>query len=82
MGVCDANGQWVSVNNAGEDIMKGKTQVELYHGEGSFLKVYPRAVSRGYPEGYLNFVIYSKPSLLQYNNHHTGVEQEAESSLI
>jgi hypothetical protein len=29
--------------------MKGKTEVEMYHGEGSFLKIYPRDVSRSYP---------------------------------
>jgi hypothetical protein len=29
--------------------MKGKTEVEMYHGEGSILKVYARDVTRSYP---------------------------------
>lgn len=42
LGLCDSNGEWVTENKAGENFMKGKTEVEMYHGEGSFLKVYPR----------------------------------------
>lgn len=53
--------------------MKGKTEVEMYHGEGSFLKVYPREISRHFPEGKLNFVVYSKPSLLQFSNNVSNV---------
>jgi len=55
--------------------MKGKTEVELYHGEGSFLKVYPREVSRGYPEGKINFVIYAKPSVLQFTSNNSSLEK-------
>jgi hypothetical protein len=62
--------------------MKGKTEVEMYHGEGSFLKIYPRDVSRSYPEGKINFVIYSKPSLVQFSSSSSGVEKTVESSLI
>jgi hypothetical protein len=62
--------------------MKGKTEIEMYHGEGSFLKVYPREVSRHYPEGRLNFVVYAKPSVLQFRSNDSSLEQEVDSSLI
>jgi len=62
--------------------MKGKTEVELYHGEAAFLKVYPRDVSRSYPEGKINFVLYSKPSLIQFSSSSSGVEQVVDSNLI
>ena len=48
--------------------MKGKTEIEMYHGEGSFLKIYPREVSRTFTGGKLNFVVYAKPSLLKFTN--------------
>lgn len=47
--------------------MKGKTEVELYKGEASFAKIYAREVSRVYPEGKINLVIYSKPTTLLYS---------------
>jgi len=53
--------------------MKGKTEVEMYHGEGSFLKVYPREVSRAYAGGVLNFVVYAKPSLLKFSSNSSGL---------
>lgn len=53
--------------------MKGKTEVEMYHGEGAFLKVYPREISRHYPEGKLSFVVYSKPSILKFSNNASSV---------
>ena len=62
--------------------MKGKTEMELYHGEGSFLKIYPREVSRPYPEGKLNFVIYAKPSVLQFTSNSSSLEKEVDSNLI
>lgn len=46
--------------------MKGKTEVELYKGEASLVKLYARDVSRIYPEGKVNLVIYTKPSTLKY----------------
>ena len=55
--------------------MKGKTEMELYHGEGSFLKIYPREVSRPYSEGKLNFVIYAKPSVLQFTSNSSSLEK-------
>lgn len=47
--------------------MKGKTEVELYKGEASFVKLYAREVSRVYSDGKVNLVIYSKPSTLLYS---------------
>lgn len=78
----DTNGEWVSVNRLGENFMKGKTEVEMYHGECSFLKVYPRDISRHYPEGKLNFVIYSKPSLIQFSSNTSSVEKIVDSNEI
>jgi len=54
----------------------------MYHGEGAFLKVYPRDVSRVYPEGKLNFVVYSKPSMLKFTSNASSLEQVVDSSLI
>lgn len=62
--------------------MKGKTEVEMYHGEASFLKIYPREVSRGYNGGVLNFVVYTKPSLLKFSNNSSGLEKIINSELI
>lgn len=62
--------------------MKGKTEVELYHGEGSFLKVYPREVSRHYPEAKVNFLIYAKASVLQFTSNNSTLEKEIDSNLI
>lgn len=47
--------------------MKGKTEVELYKGEASFEKIYARDVSRAYPDGKVNLVIYAKPSAILYS---------------
>lgn len=74
LGVVDANGEWVNANRAGENFMKGKTEIEMYHGEGNFLKVYPRDVSRNYPGGIINFVVYSKPSMLTFSSNATSLE--------
>jgi hypothetical protein len=54
----------------------------MYHGEGSFLKVYPRDVSRHYPEGKIYFVIYAKPSMVRFSNNTSTVEKIVESNLI
>lgn len=47
--------------------MKGKTEVELYKGEASFVKLYARDVSRSYHNGKVSLVIYAKPSTLLYS---------------
>ena len=43
---CEADGKWVCEDEEGRCFMQGKTEVEMYHGEASFLKIYPRDVSR------------------------------------
>lgn len=53
--------------------MKGKTEIEMYHGEGSFNKIYPRDVSRHYPEGKVNIIVYAKPSLIKFSNNASSV---------
>jgi hypothetical protein len=82
LGVCNSNGEWITENRGGEPFMKGKTEVEMYHGEGSFLKVYPRDVSRSYLEGKVNFIIYSKPSMLKFSSNVSSLESVVNSSLI
>lgn len=62
--------------------MKGKTEVEMYHGEGSFLKVYPRDVSRSHPNGKVHFVVYPKPSTLRFSSSSNVVEKVVESNEI
>ena len=62
--------------------MKGKTEVEMYHGEGCFLKIYPKEVSRNYAGGKLNFVVYSKPSMLKFTNNSSTLEKIIDSALI
>ena len=54
----------------------------MFHGEGSFLKIYPREVSRGFADGKINFVIYAKPSVLKFRNNNSSLETEVDSSLI
>lgn len=75
LAACDENGQWVTENKAGENFMKGKTEIEMYHGEGVFLKVYPRDVSRHYSSGKLHFVVYCKPSMLKFSSNSNVVEK-------
>ena len=46
LAACDVSGQWICENEGGEYFIQGKTEVELYHGQASFFKIYPRDVSR------------------------------------
>ena len=65
--------------------MKGKTEVELYKGEASFVKLYARDVSRVYLDGKINLVIYSKPSTLLYagsNSYEVVINSEDIEPLI
>jgi hypothetical protein len=32
LGVSDDNGLWINTNRVGDQMLKGKTEVELYHG--------------------------------------------------
>jgi hypothetical protein len=76
LAVCDSNGQWVTRNSAGEHILKGKTEVDLYHGDTSFQKIYFRDISKRYPYNTLNLVVYVKPSLLKFGANNSAVERE------
>ncbi len=53
------------MRESGEFFILGKSEVDLYHGVADFMKVYPGDVSRNYPDGLINIVIYPKPSLLK-----------------
>lgn len=46
------------------------------------MKIYPRDVSRNYADGKLNFVIYSKPSMLKFSSNASSVEKIVESLSI
>lgn len=74
LGVCDSNGEWIAETRSGENFMKGKTEAELYHGEGNYSKIYPRDVSRSYEGGKVNFVVYPKPSMLYYSGNTSSLE--------
>lgn len=56
-------------------MLKGKTEVELYHGEAEFNKIYAKDISRTFTNGRLNFVVYAKPSMLIYNGVANGIEE-------
>lgn len=65
--LADDNGNWINVNRVGDPMLKGKTEVELYHGEAEFNKIYTKDISRTFPNGRVNIVIYPKPSVLIYH---------------
>lgn len=69
------DGRWIPENEEGEYFMQGKTEVELYHGEASFQKLYPRDVSRQFQNGKIGVVIYPKPSLIKFATSASDVEQ-------
>lgn len=62
--------------------MKGKMEIELYHGAGSFLKIYPRDISRQYLEGKINFIIYARPSVLKFQDNNSTLEKDVDCSRI
>lgn len=49
--------------------------MDLYHGQGSFAKIYPRDVSRNLPHGKVSFIIYPKPSVLKFSNSSSSLEE-------
>ena len=55
--------------------MQGKTEVDLYHGEASFVRIHPRDVSRNLPNGKINILIYPKPSLIKFTSSASCLEQ-------
>eukprot|EP00178_Gracilaria_changii_P009101 TRINITY_DN26922_c0_g1_i1.p1 TRINITY_DN26922_c0_g1~~TRINITY_DN26922_c0_g1_i1.p1 ORF type:complete len:108 (-),score=10.10 TRINITY_DN26922_c0_g1_i1:22-345(-) len=82
VGVCDSNGEWIIRNFNGEHILKGKTEVDLYHGETSFLKIYFREISKKYPRNILNLVVYVKPSILTFGANNSSIERQVDCADI
>ena len=78
LAVCSNRGEWVANNQAGEPILKGKTEIDLYHGETSFHKIYFRDISKKYALGTLNLIVYVKPSLLQIGVGNSILEKEVD----
>ena len=76
MGVFDCDGNWISENLLGEPIIEGLTSVELYHGKGSFSKIFFHEISSNLPKGKMNLAIYVKPGFEK------GDCQERSSSYI
>lgn len=56
--------------------------MDLYHGEATYQKVYPRDVSRQYSAGKINLVIYPKPSLIQFSSYSSTLESRVRSEEI
>ena len=46
------------------------------------MKIYSREISRYFPEGKLNFIIYPKASMLQFTSNNSSIEKEINSSWI
>lgn len=67
LALADDNGNWVALNRVGDPMLKGKTEVELYHGQAEFNKIYTKDISRTFPNGRLNIIVYAKPSMLIYD---------------
>lgn len=66
LAVCTSDGEWVHENRIGDPFLKGKTEIEMFRGEAQFEKIHAREVSRIYPQGKINMVIYPKPSSLKF----------------
>lgn len=64
--MCTSEGDWILENRVGDPLIKGKTEKDLYRGEAQFEKLYAREVSRIYPGGKVNIVIYPKQSSIRY----------------
>ena len=65
--MCSECGKWVTSED-GSFFIQGRVEVDLYHGEADFKKVYPVDVSRSFPGGVIGAVIYPKPSILKHCN--------------
>lgn len=52
-------------------MIKRIAEVELYHGQASFNKIYPKDISRTFKNGRSNIIIYRKPSFLVYQSHNS-----------
>lgn len=79
---CRTDGQWVPDTENGDSFIQGKTEADLYHGEAGFVKIYPRDVSRSFPNGKIHLIVYPKPSLLKFHSSATNLEQHIEADDI
>lgn len=82
MSLADDNGNWINVNRVSDPMLKGRTEVELYHGEAMFNKIYTKDISRTFPNGRVNIVVYAKPSILIYDGLTSEYEEHAEEESI
>ena len=69
LAICTKEGEWILENTEGQKFIKGKTEVELSKGHAEFEKIYPRDVSKNYPDGKVCLVVYAKPSSLIYSSN-------------
>lgn len=81
LSVCDSNGEWIHETKEGLAFIKGKVESELYHGEGEFIKLSPKDVSRSFPGKTINLVVYPKPTLLKYSGE-SSLEENIDFELI
>jgi hypothetical protein len=63
------------VTDHDECFIQGRTEVDLYHGEASFAKISPRDVSRSFPNGKVDFIVYPRQSLIQFSTSATSLEE-------
>ena len=82
LGLADDNGNWITMNRVSDPMLKGKTEVELYHGEAEFNKIYTKDISRTFPNGRVNIVIYAKPSILIYDGLTSDYEEHVHAETI
>lgn len=54
----------------------------MYHGEASFMKIYPRDVSRNFRNGKMSVVVYPKPSLIKFTTSATNMEEIIDANEI
>ena len=56
--------------------MGGKIEVDLYHGEAEFKRIFPSDITRRYSADPIKIIIYPKGSVLKFTN--AGEEHERE----
>ena len=75
IGACNESGDWI-VKEEGDLFMGGKIEVDLYHGEAEFRRIFPSDISRRYSAGAIKLIIYPKGSLLKFTGRHQEHEKE------
>jgi hypothetical protein len=56
----------------------GQTEIDLFKGSATFIKIYAKEVSRGLRKGCINLVIYARPSLVSYCDSLSGLVVNSE----